>query len=264
MDRLLKVAELREQDIARTEDLQMRHLTEEEIASRRAELRKMRDLMFRAEIKAKRIAKIKSKTYRKIQKKGRAKQAEKLKEMGLGVDDETERMRMEVDRARERATLKHKNKGKWAMSMRAREELDEDQRKDIQEMHERGERLKRKIAGKDSEEESSEESEGGDANEPLDELATLAQDDLPTASPPGRHGWLMEMKFMKDAERRDQALNREAIDSFKDQLNKLALSQGSDEGELAPENAPNTATTWVGGRVSFNPGETASFDLNAP
>ena len=144
----MKTAELREQDMAKTEELQMQHLTEEEVASRRAELRKMRDLMFRAEIKAKKIAKIKSKAYRKIQKQERAKLAQKLRDSGFGVDDETERMRMEVNRAKERATLKHKNKGKWATSMQTRGELDENQRKDIQEMYERGERLKRKIAGK--------------------------------------------------------------------------------------------------------------------
>ena len=254
MDRLLKAAELREQDIAKAEALQMQHLTEEEIASRRAELRKMRDLMFRAEIKAKRISKIKSKAYRKIQKKERAKQAEKLKEMGLGVDDETERMKMEVDRAKERATLKHKNNGKWAKSMRDRGELDEDQRKDMQEMYERGERLKKKIAGIDSGDENSEGSDDEDDDDArLDELAALAKSNSQPMSLSGRGGRIMEMKFMQEAERRDQASNRDAIDSFKDELDKLGLADGS--GDDDSPSLPQNTISRLGGRVSFNPGE---------
>jgi U3 small nucleolar RNA-associated protein 14 len=260
VDKLLKAAELREQDIAKAEELQMQHLTEEEIATRRAELRKMRDLMFRAEIKAKRISKIKSKTYRKIQKKERSRQAEKLKEMGLGVDDETERMKMEINRAKERATLKHKNNGKWAESMRARGELDEDQRKDMQEMYERGERLKKKIAGVDSEDEGSDESEDDDGDARLDELAALAKDDLQPVSLPGRQSGLMEMKFMRDAERRDQASNRDAVDSFNDELSKLGLRQASDEDETTHQRDQMFAISRVGGRVSFNPGETVWLD----
>jgi U3 small nucleolar RNA-associated protein 14 len=253
VDRLLKAAELREQDITKAEELQMQHLTEEEIATRRAELRKMRDLMFRVEIKAKRISKIKSKTYRKIQKKERTKQAEKLKEMGLGVDDETERMKMEIDRAKERATLKHKNNGKWAASMRARGELDEDQRKDMQEMYERGERLKKKIAGVDSE---GDESDDDDDDARLGELAALAKEDLQPVSLSGRQGGLMEMKFMRDAERRDQASNRDVVDSFNDELSKLGIRQASDEDEISQGRDQMIAISRVGGRVSFNPGET--------
>ncbi|KAG8832010.1 hypothetical protein FRC17_002229 [Serendipita sp. 399] len=157
VDRLLKAAELREEDLKKTEELEMQHLTVEEIAERRAELRRKRDLIFRAEIKAKRVAKIKSKMYRKMQKKERAKQAEKLKLTGESIDEEEERMKAELDRAKERATLKHKNAGKWANSMRSKNELDDDQRKDMQEMYDRGEKLRRKIAGKGSESDDQEE-----------------------------------------------------------------------------------------------------------
>lgn len=233
----------------------MQHLTEEDIATRRAELRKMRDLMFRAEIKAKRISKIKSKTYRKIQKKERTKQAEKLKKMGLGGDEETERMKLEVDRAKERATLKHKNSGKWAASMRARGELDDDQRKDMQEMFDRGERLKSKIAGVESDEESSEENDEGSDDARL-ELAALARDDLQVVPLSGRQSGLMQMKFMKDADARDQASNRDAIDSFNDELSKLGLRQGCDGDAITQEGEYMAAVPCVGGRVSFNPGET--------
>lgn len=244
--------------MAKTEELQMQHLTEEEIATRRAELRKMRDLMFRAEIKAKRISKIKSKAYRKIQKKERAKQAEKLKEMGLGVDEEADRMKMEVDRAKERATLKHKNNGKWAKSMRDRGELDDDQRKDMQEMYERGERLKMKIAGAGSSDEDSEDSDEDEHQNKMDDLMALSKDEPQPATLSGRGSGLMQMKFMKEAERRDQASNHDTVDAFREELSKLGLAQGSDEDDPID----HTQAGATRGRVSFNPGEKVHPSLN--
>ncbi|KAH9932099.1 Utp14-domain-containing protein [Epithele typhae] len=114
VDKLLKSAKLREDEIAQTEALKMNHLSVEEVSARRAELTKMRDLMFRAEAKAKRLAKIKSKTYRRIRKKEKARLADKLHELGGedDEDDEERRVQREVERARERATLRHKNTGK--------------------------------------------------------------------------------------------------------------------------------------------------------
>ncbi|PVF96712.1 Utp14-domain-containing protein [Serendipita vermifera] len=257
VDRLLKAAELRDQDIAKTEELQMQHLSVEEIAERQAELRKMRDLMFRAEIKAKRVAKIKSKTYRKIQKKEKAKQAEKLKSLGLDVDEEAEQMKAELDRARERATLKHKATGKWAKSMRERGEMEEDQRKEMQEMYDRGERLKRKIAGVDTDEESDEEMDDDDddpemiASHAVQALDTLSMDD-PDAASSNRKSTLMGMKFMREAASRGEAQVRGAVDSFKAELEKLGMTE---EDETPSQSNPFSATVVrQGGRVSFNPG----------
>ena len=82
---------MRDEDIAQTESLKMNHLSVEEVQTRRAELAKMRDLMFRAEAKAKRIAKIKSKTYRRIKKKQKEKLAATLAELE-GSDEEDEEM----------------------------------------------------------------------------------------------------------------------------------------------------------------------------
>jgi U3 small nucleolar RNA-associated protein 14 len=65
--------------------LQKNDLTVEEVAARRAELRKMKELMFRAEVKAKRVAKIKSKTYRRLRRKEKEKMS-----AGLAGEEETE------------------------------------------------------------------------------------------------------------------------------------------------------------------------------
>ncbi|KAF9507397.1 hypothetical protein BS47DRAFT_1398668 [Hydnum rufescens UP504] len=136
VDWLLKASKLREEDIEKTEELQMSNLTIKEVTARRAELRQMRELMFRAEAKAKRISKIKSKTFQKIQKKAREKNALTLDQIGA-LDPEVadaERLKLETARAKERATLRHKNTSRWAKQMNARG-------------LERGEQLHRKIQG---------------------------------------------------------------------------------------------------------------------
>jgi U3 small nucleolar RNA-associated protein 14 len=58
----LKSAGLKDEDIHQTEEamLQMNELSVEEVAQRRGELRKTRELMFRAEVKARHVGKIKN------------------------------------------------------------------------------------------------------------------------------------------------------------------------------------------------------------
>ena len=79
---------MREEDLAHTEELKMNHLSVEEVAARRAEVRKMRELTFRAEVKAKRMAKIKSKAFRRLKKKEREAALErKAKEFEIRVGE---------------------------------------------------------------------------------------------------------------------------------------------------------------------------------
>ncbi|CAF1916118.1 unnamed protein product [Brassica napus] len=84
----------------------------------RNHIAKMRSLLFRHELKSKRIKKIKSKTYHRLKNKD-------LKNSSLGalIDPEMakeEAMRQEAKRVEERMTLKHKNTGKWAKRMISR------------------------------------------------------------------------------------------------------------------------------------------------
>ncbi|KAI0652546.1 Utp14 protein-domain-containing protein [Trametes meyenii] len=266
VDRLLKSAKMREDEIAETESLKMNHLSVEEVAARRAELAKMRDLMFRAEAKAKRIAKIKSKTYRRLKKKERARLAAKLGEdEGADPDDEQARLKREVERARERATLRHKNTGKWAKAMRERGELDEDQRRDINEMLDRGERLRRKIRGEgesgeeDSDDEDSDEEDGQDGvarikSKAFDELAALEADEPEV--PTGKKGKsIFEMKFMKDAMAREQRRTNEMADDFVKEMG--GADPDADEGERDIHDADHSSGAIVqriGGRVVYRPG----------
>lgn len=267
MDKLLKAAELREEDISKTEELKMQDLTPEEAAQRRAELRQMRDLMFRADIKAKRVAKIKSKTYRKLKRKEKVKLAEKLGTATGGEPgelDEEARMKAEVDRARERATLKHKNMGKWAQAMKHRltdGELDDDRRRQVMEMHERGEKLRRRIAGAASGSES--ESDDSDEDEDEDDIKAKAIDKLrelneaDDAETEGlnvlKKGGLMQMKFMQEGLSREAAQARAEVDSFQEELRMLDQVQAISDG--GDELGPLVTVQRTGGRVSFKPSQ---------
>ncbi|KAI0714788.1 Utp14 protein-domain-containing protein [Earliella scabrosa] len=262
VDKLLKSANMREDEIAQTESLKMNHLSVEEVAARRAELAKMRDLMFRAEAKAKRVAKIKSKTYRRIRKKERARLAEKLGEGEDDLDDEEARMKHEVERARERATLRHKNTGKWAKAMRERGELDEDQRRDINEMLDRGEKLRRKIRGEDGseDEESDDESDDGEGEEAISRIKAKAFDELAgldaeeQEAPAGKKGKsIFEMKFMKDAMAREQRKAHEMVDDFIREMG--GGDPDGDEDVQQDGDGPSDVTVQrTGGRVVYRPG----------
>ncbi|KAI0654444.1 Utp14 protein-domain-containing protein [Cubamyces menziesii] len=265
VDKLLKSAKMRENEIAQTESLKMNHLSVEEVAARRAELAKMRDLMFRAEAKAKRIAKIKSKTYRRLKKKERARLAAKLGEDSEeDLDDEEARLKREVERARERATLRHKNTGKWAKAMRGRGELDEDQRRDINEMLDRGEKLRRKIRGEgeSDDDESDDESDDAEGEEGIarikakafDELAALDADQAEV--PEGKKGKsIFEMKFMKDAMAREQRKAHEMVDDFIKEMGGHDPDGDEEQGERPDVDGPSGAIVQrVGGRVVYRPG----------
>ncbi|KAI0828818.1 Utp14 protein-domain-containing protein [Trametes gibbosa] len=264
VDKLLKSAKLRDNEIAQTESLKMNHLSVEEVAARRAELAKMRDLMFRAEAKAKRVAKIKSKTYRRLKKKERTRLAAKLGEdEDNDLDDEELRLKREVERARERATLRHKNTGKWAKAMRERGELDEDQRRDINEMLDRSEKLRRKIRGEgESGDEESDDSDQdvGEGNiarikaKAFDELAALDADEPETPADKKGKG-VFEMKFMKDAMAREQRRANEIVDDFVKEMGSGDLEADEAAGDAHDVDQPSGAIIErVGGRVVYRPG----------
>jgi U3 small nucleolar RNA-associated protein 14 len=272
---------LRDEDIQHTEEamLQLNKISVEEVAQRRAELRKMRELMFRAEVKAKRIAKIKSKTYRKIKRKEREKMGEKLEE---GEESETEegKLKREVNRARERATLRHKHTGKWAKQMRGREG-DEQGRKDIEEMLERGEKLRRRIKGVDSDEESGDDDgdddddDDGNGEGSLDKLKQAAFDEVQkidledgdvSAKQQSTGKTIFDMKFMKQAMARQQQSADRMADDF---IKEIGMTGDSVEDSETEEDAPHDMETAsgvvavrTGGRVVYHPGTTVCFSTN--
>ncbi|KAF8195123.1 Utp14-domain-containing protein [Pholiota molesta] len=273
VDALLKSAKMREEDLHHTEDkmLAMNQLSVEEVAQRRAELRKMRELMFRAEIKAKRVGKIKSKTYRRLRRKERERLGEKIDE--AESDPEAAKMKAELDRARERATLRHKHTGKWARQMRHKEGMDEESRRDIEEMLARGEKLRRRIKGvgsgesEDGSEDEDDDDNGLDVDANIAKIKAGAFDELrkldeaageqeESASRKGKS--VFEMKFMKDAmARREVQANQEKDDFIKEMGGHVGGGDDSgeeDEGAEELDPSSGVVTRRAGGRVVYRPG----------
>jgi U3 small nucleolar RNA-associated protein 14 len=218
----------------------------------------MRELAFRADKKAKRIAKIKSKTYRRIRKKQRERLGGEEGDVDVDVEDAGAQLKAEVERARERATLRHKTTGKWAKAMQERGELDVDQRQAIGEMLERGEKLRRRIQGEMSGDES-EESESDDEEQDVEtikqdafeELAMLNASEVLSTDIKSKS--VFNMKFMRDAAARQIREADAAADDFLKEMG--GVEQGSDDdasGDATVTEGPSVQR--VGGRVIYHPG----------
>jgi U3 small nucleolar RNA-associated protein 14 len=191
------------------EDLPVAKMTKEELLKRNQEMRLMRELMFREERKAKRIKKIKSKSYRKIKRKELLKNQQLLDE-----EDEDEDMEdADIKRARERMTLKHKNTSKWARDMvKHGMTKDKETREELEEMLRQGEQLTNRIHGKDD---SGRRKGMGSDDEPV-RLSDLEREDQDTAmsGSVGKTG-VLGMKFMTDAEQRKKEQNRKEIEALR-------------------------------------------------
>ncbi|KAJ4968744.1 hypothetical protein NE237_015445 [Protea cynaroides] len=106
-----KVMEAHNNDGSRL--LELNKISVEDVKDRQKRLAKMRSLLFRHEMKAKHVKKIKSKMYHRLMKKDRLKAASARMEMDPEAAKE-QAMKQEFKRAEERMTLKHKNSSKWA------------------------------------------------------------------------------------------------------------------------------------------------------
>lgn len=217
--------------------------TLEDVKMRQAELRRARQLLQRAQEKARRVHKIKSKTYRKLRRKERDANAKDAEELLDGADQEELRLQREVDRAKERASLRHKNGSKWAIG--AKNTNDRSKQSDMADMLKRSEDLRRKIGGPvDSEEESGseEEDEAAIKRRAFDELNHIAEESKAEEQQPAPKG-VMGMKFMQDAmERQMREVDRE-VDDFQRQLGGDVVA-GSDSEEQVMVTGP----IRVGGR----------------
>ncbi|MCJ1313076.1 hypothetical protein MMC25_006753 [Agyrium rufum] len=155
------------------EELATNKLPIEEVQARRAELRQARALLFREEIRAKRIKKIKSKSYRRVHRRERERNAQKEKDAleAAGVEpDEEEQERIDRQRAVERMGQRHRE-SRWAKSVKGsgRAAWNEDARMGFTDMARRGDELRRRIEGKDVRNDEDDESLGDDESEEGDD-----------------------------------------------------------------------------------------------
>jgi len=209
------------------EELQEKKLPLEEVQARRQELRLQRELMFREEVRAKRIKKIKSKAYRRVHRKERDKFAvqehERLAAAGILNSDE-ERERNDKRRAEERMGARHRE-GKWAKSAKATGQTtwNEDAKAGVSEMARRDEELRRRIEGKtihgsDESDSGTESASDYDSNED-DARWNQKLDSLEAEQPPSGKSKLADMAFMKKAEAVRKAHNDEELRQLKKSMN---------------------------------------------
>jgi U3 small nucleolar RNA-associated protein 14 len=228
-------------------DLHHRPVDLEQIKAHQAELAKMRSAMFFQEKKLKRLARIKSKKYRKILKKAKERKQMTLEEM-RELDPEAaaeEEDKLDRQRALERVTLKHKQASKWAQH--ARHSANPLMKKDLEEHYRLGQELKKKIRGdqgsdSDSSAESYEQHEASD-----DELEQIEQemDKHNKTAPTG----LMAMRFMQRGAERQAEEARDLIRQIRDEerghkrkLEAKARKLHGDDDEMnadSDDDAPN-------------------------
>ncbi|KAK9385219.1 small-subunit processome [Lipomyces mesembrius] len=214
-------------------ELEGREFSLAEVLARRNELRRMRELMFREEMKAKRVKKIKSKTYRKVHKRERERAQEIAAQLEgeSGDEDNEDSYERLVKRARERMELRHKNTSNWARDVkRMNLHKNKGTRDELEEMLRRGEDLTRKIEGDDDEISG-------------DELPSINDDEEETEEASG----IMAMKFMREAEERLRKRNKESIDELR------RMEDGRD-GETEEEVTDSAVTIINEGRRRYAPG----------
>ncbi|OAL33894.1 hypothetical protein AYO20_06905 [Fonsecaea nubica] len=219
------------------EELQEKQMPLAEVQARRAELRRTRDLMFREEIRARRIKKIKSKAYRRVHRKERENMNQENRKLlaaqGL-IDSDDEREKNERRRAEERMGARHRE-SKWAKSVKTtgRAAWDEDARHGVTDLARRDEELRRRIAGKasagsDVSDSESSGFEGFSGSDDEKERLEMKLDDVERDQVDAFETRLGSMAFMKKAEAARKAANEEEI-------RNLRRSLHGDEGRSVGE-----------------------------
>ncbi|KAI3526852.1 hypothetical protein L1887_06118 [Cichorium endivia] len=156
--------------------LELNKVSVQDVKERQDRLAKMRNLLFRHELKAKRIKHIKSKTYRRLMKKDKLKGASAT-EMEMNPEAAKELAeKEEFKRAEERLTLKHKNTSKWAKRLKKRgfDAQDDGTRAAISEQLQQHALLTRK---RNSMHDDDDESSSDDSTEDDDDMSADEDDD---------------------------------------------------------------------------------------
>lgn len=239
-----------EDKIREFEELEMNKLSMEEVKARRDQLRMARELLYREELKAKRVKKIKSKSYRKVHRKQREKEEAKNRaalEEGGFVPSEDELEAQDRRRATERMGAKHRD-SKWAKATKAmgRAAWDEDARDGITEMARREEELRKRVEGRavrkefeddsdestdDSDDDMSDDDEETERKRLLRRLEKAGQDDVIDDSAPGAR--LANLKFMRKAEESRKKANDAMVEEMRKELaGEESSSEEEDQGDI--------------------------------
>lgn len=248
-----------EAGIIQAEDLAINKLPVEEVMRRRAELRRTRDLLFREERKAKRVAKIKSKSYRRVHRKERERQAAFEDEMIGTGDEEEKRETNDRKRAMARMSTKHRD-SKFAKALKEtnRGVWDEDAREAVLDEARRKDELERRIRGKHVREEDDEsdiesedggsasfdEFDGDQSRALLNQINRIQRNGGKVGNQQEENG-LQALKFMRAADERMRARNDEDVERVR---KELAVQDGEEEGSEGDDIASQGL-----GRAVFGP-----------
>lgn len=227
------------QGVHALEEEHLKRLSVEEARDRRAQLRMARELLFREELRAKRIKKIKSKSFRRIRRKEREKAAGTTHSAfsAEGVPDpEEEQERIDRRRAEARMGARHRN-SKWAKGVKAagRQKWDDDARLGMVDLAQRDEQLRKRIEGKPvghdaglvsdgSGDDSSDTGSDGDGGQVHSRdkvsarLNRLAKGHPNDASAQPATSGLASMKFMQRAEAARRAENDASVELMRREL----------------------------------------------
>lgn len=253
-----------EEQFQKWEELQTNKLPIEEVMKRRAQLRMERELLFREEIRAKRIKKIKSKAYRRVHRKEREKLLERerdqLKADGVDLSEE-EREYNDRRRAEERMGAKHRE-SKWAKGIKAtgRAAWDKDALDGVTEMARRNEELRRRIEGKTVRDEDEDGSDLPSDDDDSDEESDAEDaDDAALQQSLGKlkrnpfvvdNSKLGSMAFMQKAEAARRAQNDEDIERMRREL--------AGEDSVSEEERENATKV---GRRKYGPGKEIALPM---
>ncbi|KAK3147283.1 hypothetical protein QOZ80_3BG0280460 [Eleusine coracana subsp. coracana] len=242
--------------------LELNQIDAEDVRERQNRLAKMRSLLFRHEIKAKRVKRIKSKTYHRMLKKDKLKAASADLEVYPDAAKEYAE-KQERKRAEERATLKHKNTSKWALRIKKRglDVQDEGTRAAVAAQLQQHALLTRKMNSMKDDSSSSDESSDDDEEESESEakllnrgkekiLRVLEEDnEMPKSG-------VFSLPFMERAmKKHEEATYEEAQQALKEYDESLRkLEDGNSEQNEDP--------IKVAGKRTFGPVKNTHAELN--
>jgi U3 small nucleolar RNA-associated protein 14 len=238
--------------------------------------------MLSEEIKNKRVAKIKSKLYHKIKRKNKEREEKLLLEQLEQIDPETAqkvKMKTEEKRVDERVRSRHSTKNKYAKNLirfaglqsqatkdglgeliRTRDEIK--QKPILETAHEEqmSESESQSVSGSDSESdpEKLEQAEAQNPDEPQEIKIDFSEETKgkpkKTNAEKEEETGLFALKFMKDAETRDE----EKLKQYKDLVKQEIMDEinEDDEEELQQVDKPTE------GRVKSQPEKEKNYSLN--
>ncbi|EFX03114.1 small nucleolar ribonucleoprotein complex subunit putatrive [Grosmannia clavigera kw1407] len=233
-------------------------LSAEELKQLVSQRRHQREVQSREQARARRIKKIKSKAYRRIHRRAKAKNdaaAAELEE-GSDVDSEAEREAQHRRRAMERMGSRHRE-SKWVKQAKntGRAAWDEDFRSGLVDMARRDEELRQRVAkrGSDDEKEQGNSDSSSDEDEDEDDEAFLERTraELEKAgkeADKGPQSALMNIGFMQRAELARKKANDEAVAEIMRDLD-VKDDSGEEDAKAGDEDGEDGAWTTVGRRT---------------